>query len=349
LKANPEKTTRLWNLKGIRRKANPILWKECNFEGLAPLAWFQKWPRWWGILAVVFGTWAFALWQFATELPPIYSREQVIGMILILDFQSLKEIWEDTGLGRHFLQFHLVVFLVCSFVVAIRSSGTITGEKEKGTWEALLVTPLSDRQIVIGKLLGILKAFSIYWLAFAIAFGIPSWILGALVFYQTMTIHVAIFLAVLFVASTGLWCSARSKNSWRSLVGTLGVCYFGALALQCPLSFIFFTIFGTFYYFVELIAIPTIWSATGLIQLITITVLSSAIFGLLLFNKFLIHGAIYWVGKDRTKSFKFPYHFLYRGLLDPRNKPPEPPEEFEKIPYLFSEEDSDPDLQQKIV
>ena len=41
-------------------------------------------------------------------------------------------------------------------VVGIRCSGAISGERERLTWEALLLTPLETRYLVRGKLRGIM-------------------------------------------------------------------------------------------------------------------------------------------------------------------------------------------------
>ena len=41
--------------------------------------------------------------------------------------------------------------LLASFVVGIRCSGAITGERERQTWEAVLLTPMSAKQLVAGN------------------------------------------------------------------------------------------------------------------------------------------------------------------------------------------------------
>src|SRR5439155_21955289 len=42
--------------------------------------------------------------------------------------------------------------------------------------------------------------------------------------------------AMAFVGAAGLWCSVRSKSSWRSLLSTLGITYVGGFILFCVLS-----------------------------------------------------------------------------------------------------------------
>src|SRR5207237_2393102 len=43
-------------------------------------------------------------------------------------------------------------------------------------------------------------------------------------------------LGMAFVGAAGLWCSVRSKSSWRSLLPTLGITYVGGFMVFCLLS-----------------------------------------------------------------------------------------------------------------
>ena len=90
-----------------------------------------------------------------------------------VDMKTLT-LLPDAGTG--FLIQSLVVMLLASLVVGIRCSGAITGERERQTWEALLLTPLSARQVVRGKLWGIMGAS--YW--YLLAYAAPAAVLSAL-------------------------------------------------------------------------------------------------------------------------------------------------------------------------
>ena len=70
-----------------------------------------------------------------------------------------------------------VVLVVGSLVVGIRCSGTISGEREKQTWEALLLTPLETQSLIRNKLWGILGAAVPYVMAYTI----PALFLATLV------------------------------------------------------------------------------------------------------------------------------------------------------------------------
>jgi ABC-type Na+ efflux pump permease subunit len=112
---------------------------------------------------------------------------------------------------------YLIVPLMVSSVIAADS---FAGEKERKTLEALLYTPLTDREILVGKMLGAwLPAVAIAWVGAAlyatvanIASG-PT--LGYMLFPNPMWVALALWVAPA-VAGTGLGVtvliSARAKT-----------------------------------------------------------------------------------------------------------------------------------------
>jgi hypothetical protein len=170
--------------------------------------------------------------------------------------------------------------LLATLIVGVRCSGTITGERERQTWDGLMMTPLTVQEVVRGKLRGILRSTWPYLLAFWFGTGLvagftaddPRLMLVALVlvpavggllalqmpawrawFATGMVVLVAAtggldaalivavslgvtWLAMYFLGAVGLYWSARSQSSWRSLVGTLALGYAGGFALFCVAS-----------------------------------------------------------------------------------------------------------------
>src|SRR5262245_61229808 len=117
--------------------------------------------------------------------------------------------------------------LLASLVVGIRCSGAVSGERERQTWEALLLTPLTSRQLIRGKLWGIIGSSYLYLLAYAVpALGFAA-IAGPTAFFWTALWLAVTWLAMYFIGATGIWCSVRSRGSWRSLLWTLGIGYVG--------------------------------------------------------------------------------------------------------------------------
>jgi ABC-2 family transporter protein len=133
--------------------------------------------------------------------------------------------------GDSFLAQALLAMFLASLVVGIRCSGAISGEREKQTWEALLLTPLSTRNLVRGKLRGIIGASYPYLRAYAVPAVLLSILGGIPALVWTVVALPVTWLAMYYVGATGLWCSVRSKSSWRSLLGTLGFGYLGGFLL----------------------------------------------------------------------------------------------------------------------
>jgi ABC-type transport system involved in multi-copper enzyme maturation permease subunit len=143
--------------------------------------------------------------------------------------------------------------LIASLVVGIRCSGTISGEREKQTWEALLLTPLSSRQLVRGKLWGIMGASYLYLLVYAVpALGLSA-VSSFLAFFWTGIWLAVTWLAMYFVGAAGIWCSVRSKSSWRSLLGTVGIGYGGGVGVYLLTSPVIFVLAALILLFLMLV------------------------------------------------------------------------------------------------
>jgi hypothetical protein len=225
----------------VRRplRGDPILWKERQVEGLAPLNFLRRVPRWLGVVAVFALSTASSLAILADCLPMGTTPAMVWEMLLALDLDGLARVAAGMApsSGRFYTQGTVVVF-VGSLLVGIRCSGAITGERERQTWEALLMTPLTTHQLVRNKLWGILGAALPYFVAYAV----PALALSALggpaaLIATALSVAIAL-LALLYVAGAGLWCTSRALTSWRSLLGTLGFTYVGGFVLVLATAFL---------------------------------------------------------------------------------------------------------------
>src|SRR5947209_16116918 len=121
--------------------------------------------------------------------------------------------------------------LLASLVVGVRCSGSITGEREKQTWEALLLTPMSAKSMIHGKLWGVMASSYWYLLAYGATAVLFAALGGVLALFWTVIWLSATVLAMYYIGAAGLYCSARSKNSWRSLLGTVVYGYLGGLCI----------------------------------------------------------------------------------------------------------------------
>jgi hypothetical protein len=171
-----------------------------------------------------------------SNLPPTVSAADLWRRAASLDLMGVVQILSQIEpAGRGFFWQGVVVMLVASLVVGVRCSGAVSGERERQTWEALLLTPLETRELIRGKLWGIIGASYPYLLAYAV----PAVLLSLLgdvgadvgaVAWTLIWLGVT-WLATYYMGAAGLWCSTRSRSSWRSLLGTLGFGYVAGFIL----------------------------------------------------------------------------------------------------------------------
>jgi hypothetical protein len=138
----------------------------------------------------------------------------------------------------------MATLVICGslLLLAARGATSITTEKERDTWTALLGTPLEASEIILAKFWGTLYAGR--WMLPLLGF---LWLLGAIAYpYAVIGIPlVAVTIAILasFFSAVGVAFSLRCANSTRSLGATLAVCvvlgggyYLCCGCLMVPLS-----------------------------------------------------------------------------------------------------------------
>jgi ABC-type transport system involved in multi-copper enzyme maturation permease subunit len=234
-----------WRVNRTAVSDNPIPWKERHVDGLAPHNILRRIPTWLAVLAVFVGTTVSSLFILALFLPANLRLDQLLQHLVHLEFSQALALITPPPMGASpadafFLQ-SLLVMLVASLVVGIRCSGAVSGERERQTWEALLLTPLTSRQLIRGKLWGIIGSSYLYLLAYAVPGLAFAAIAGPTAFFWTGLWLAVTWLAMYFVGAAGIWCSVRSRTSWRSLLGTLGIGYVGGAfvyLLTTPVIFI---------------------------------------------------------------------------------------------------------------
>jgi ABC-type transport system involved in multi-copper enzyme maturation permease subunit len=213
---------------------NPVHWRERCVEGLAPARALRRLPQWLGVSAVAAVTAGSSLTILALSLPAGTAPADLLRAVARLQPGRLAALLPDAAPA--FLVQSLVAMLLASLVVGIRCSGTVTGERERQTWEALLLTPLSAREIIRGKLWGVMSASYGYLLAYAAPAVVLSVFGGLLALFWVLIWLAVTVLAMYYVGAAGLWCSVRARNSWRALLGTLAAGYAGGLAVYAMTS-----------------------------------------------------------------------------------------------------------------
>ena len=103
-------------------------------------------------------------------------------------------------LNYTFLPMFLIIPLMISSIIAANS---VVGEKERGTLETLLYTPITNREFILGKLLGAflpgaLMAFPAFLLYAAVGNGL-SWY-----FFRTLIVSSPVWIPALLLLSPGV-------------------------------------------------------------------------------------------------------------------------------------------------
>jgi ABC-type transport system involved in multi-copper enzyme maturation permease subunit len=162
-----EQRSRRW-LWALRRPMgnDPVAWRERHVIGLAPLPWLRMVPAWLGLLGVFCfsAIIAYDAADYATShgLSSQLRVGNVVGAYRMLKRASTSRVTENI------VTMGLVLGVVGTMVIAVRSGGSITEEKRRKTWEDLILTPLTRNEIIYGKYRGILLAAIPHLIAYVI-------------------------------------------------------------------------------------------------------------------------------------------------------------------------------------
>src|SRR5262249_47966504 len=108
-----------------------------------------------------------------------------------------------------------------SLGAGIRCAGVVSSERERKTWDLLLATPLEPRRLLRGKLWGVLDSARPYLLAYIIPAALLAVAGGVLAVIWALFWWSATWVLMYIMGATGVRCSVRSQNSWRSLLASL--------------------------------------------------------------------------------------------------------------------------------
>ncbi len=237
-----------WRLRPMREDGNPVLWRERWLHGIAPLARLRAIPLWLAVTVCAFVSAASLLGmvvlQVSGRVDPIaaFQQEGLGGLHLALRLNGVDG-WTVAGVHAG------IALFVVTLLLIVRASGAITDERERSAWDALLLTPLTTREIVRGKFWGLELACLPYVLAYALPTLPLAFLVGAEAFVVCTSAVGAMLLAAPYIAAVGLYWSAHLSSSWRSLLATAAACYgylILAMMLLGPAAFMVFCILSVF-------------------------------------------------------------------------------------------------------
>src|SRR5262249_42804041 len=144
----------------------------------------------------------------ASSMPAGKTYKDVWAAAVKFDLVKLSSLLPEAEVGFNVQS--ILVLLLASLIVGIRCSWSVTGEREKNTWEALLLTPISAKQMIHGKLWGIMGASYWYVLAYAAPAVALSVFGGVMSLFWTSVWLAVTFLAMYFIGAAGMYSSVKS-------------------------------------------------------------------------------------------------------------------------------------------
>jgi ABC-type Na+ efflux pump permease subunit len=218
----------------------PIRWKECYRERRLPLAMVRCIPTWLVLFGVFVGT---AHLYFSSLLPSEVTIGDLVDCVRTGEFQALghqlrsKAQASGPAIGLA-SSMGLGMILLTALTVGVRCATAITGERECGTWELLLLTPLSTRELIAGKVRGILRSNRTYLAVYALAAVPLAWLAGQGELLVTLLTLLLVGPVMWAAGAAGIYHSARAANSWRSILSTVGLIISGALHIALVSNFV---------------------------------------------------------------------------------------------------------------
>ena len=196
----------------------PMLWKELYIERAGTLGRAGRWIGGALILALALGSVTFAMlggldyWRGTSEGWADWATQQ-------LSFWYGNSGW--------------FLVLLIEGAIGLRASVAISSERERGTWDALLTSPLEDIEIIRGKLWGSLHALR--WLAGS---AILAWtitlIFSGMLTQEYVFLLMEVVILGAFMAAIGVRTSLRSATATKAMGITAGIyvaAYLLALAI----------------------------------------------------------------------------------------------------------------------
>ncbi|MEO8498368.1 MAG: ABC transporter permease [Planctomycetota bacterium] len=169
---------------------------------------------------------------------PVLQRELLVnlrmprGFVLLFSYQALLatvvyfawpqdsrlDLTENPSDARKLVDmFFLGQYILASMMAPSFAAGTITGEKERKTYEMLLASPLRPGAIVIGKMVASLTHLGV--LVFAslpiVMLCLP---LGGVSLYEVLAAYLGLIVSVITFGSISVACSSFFKRTSASLV-----------------------------------------------------------------------------------------------------------------------------------
>lgn len=202
----------------------PVVWKEIHVESGLRYTWIHR-----TVLAVLvlasFVPFALILYFWLTE---VWSRRP-------------SDSWKALAFATNVWVRIVGTIVACLTLlgVAVRAAGSISGERDRQTFDALLTSPLDSDSILYGKWVGSILSVRWGWLWMGAIVGIGVLTTGVHVLALPLLLA-GWFCYAAFLACLGLWFSAVSSTTLRAniytLLSTVGIAFGHWVIWMCCLS-----------------------------------------------------------------------------------------------------------------
>jgi len=186
--------------------ARPMLWKELHIERGGNLGRVGRWL--YGLAA------AYLLITSLTVTGFLLHALWVARDLSAAD--RLVETLRVTITGSS-----VVFSILIQWAVGLRAGVAIASERERGTWDALLTSPLEGSEIIRSKILGSLHSLIGLFLAAALAWTLAA-SLGAMGWKDYLGLLVRTVVFSSFMAAVGVRASLTTKSSTSAMAAAVG-------------------------------------------------------------------------------------------------------------------------------
>ena len=199
----------------------PMLWKELYVERVGTLGRAGRWIG--GLLVIWLGLGSVILAGVAGWS---YYREPDLSWFN----------WAVTTSSLVYGNSAIFIGFLIQWAIGLRAAVTISSERERGTWDALLTSPLEGKEIVRGKLWG-----SLYALRWLIGSALLAWTItlsiGGMFAREYVEQLLGLALIGSFMSAIGVRTSLRSPTATRSMGVTIGL-WLGAFLLAMAIAWL---------------------------------------------------------------------------------------------------------------
>ncbi len=203
--AAARRTTRRWRVPPLG--ARPVLWKELFIERSGSFGWVGRWLGrllFWSLTGSSVVLLCMLLWAYWTQAPAGTS----------FGLPNMLAAWIASTAT--------FVLWLLQWAVGLRASAAVSSERQRATWDALLVSPLEGREILWGKTWG--SVFALRWLAAA---AVVSWVAatlgGAMTLSECCACVGLLVCGGAFMAASGTAVSIGSRSATKGMATTLGI------------------------------------------------------------------------------------------------------------------------------